>query len=49
MTLNSKSQQVTAFISNSGFSNKPKKSAFNKSQCQSESGAHFNPLLLIHA
>lgn len=40
---------TTACIRNSGFSAKSKVSAFNKSQCQTESEVLFNPLLLIHA
>jgi hypothetical protein len=40
---------LTACIRNSGFSAKSKVSAFNKSQCQTESEVLFNPLLLIHA
>jgi len=36
-------------MKNSGFSAKSKVSAFNKSQCQTESEVLFNPLLLIHA
>ena len=39
----------TACIRNSGFSAKSNVSAFNKSQCQTESEVLFNPLLLIHA
>lgn len=34
---------------NSGFSDKSKVCAFNKSQCQTESEVLFKPLLLIHA
>lgn len=44
-----KSQPVTACIRNSGFSAKSKVSAFDKSQCKTESEMLFNPLLLIHA
>ena len=40
---------LTACIRNSGFSDKLKDCAFNKSQCQTESLVLFNPLLLIHA
>jgi len=40
---------TTACIRNSGFSDKSKVSAFNKSQCQIDSEVPFNPLLLIHA
>jgi hypothetical protein len=36
-------------MKNSGFSAKSKVSAFNKSQCQTESEVLLNPLLLIHA
>lgn len=36
-------------MKNSGFSANSKVSAFNKSQCQTESEVLFNPLLLIHA
>jgi len=39
----------TSGIRNSGFSAKSKVSAFNKSQCQTESEVLLNPLLLIHA
>ena len=42
-------ERTTACIRNSGFSAKSKVSAFNKSQCQTESEVLFNPLLLIHA
>ena len=42
-------QLLTACMKNSGFSGKSKVSAFNKSQCQTESEVRFNPLLLIHA
>jgi len=42
-------ESTTACIRNSGFSAKSKVSAFNKSQCQTESEVLFNPLLLIHA
>jgi hypothetical protein len=42
-------EPLTACIRNSGFSAKSKVSAFNKSQCQTESKVLFNPLLLIHA
>lgn len=41
-------ERPTACIRNSGFSAKSKVSAFNKSQCQTESEVLFNPLLLIH-
>ncbi len=44
-----KHERTTACIRNSGFSVKSKVSAFNKSQCQTESEVLFNPLLLIHA
>jgi len=40
---------LTAYIRNSGFSAKSKVSAFNNSQCQTESEVLFKPLLLIHA
>ena len=36
-------------MKNSGFSATSKLSAFNKSQCQTESKVLFNPLLLIYA
>lgn len=42
-------QHLTACIRNSGFSAKSNGSAFNKSQCKTESEVLFNPLLLIHA
>lgn len=42
-------ERTTACIRNSGFSAKTKVSAFNKSQCQTESEVLFNSLLLIHA
>jgi len=43
-----KNEPPTACMKNSGFSAKSKVSAFNKSQCQTESEVLFNPLLLIH-
>jgi hypothetical protein len=46
---NNKAHLATACMKNSGFSAKLKVSAFNKSQCQTESEVLLNPLLLIHA
>jgi hypothetical protein len=46
---NKKPEPLTACIRNSGFSDKSKVSAFNKSQSKTESEVLFNPLLLVAA
>lgn len=47
--MNKKNELPTTCIRNSGFSDKSKVSAFNKSLYQTESVVLFIPLLLIHA